>query len=309
MAEFRRARLGATLSLMAGLTLAGCATAAQESTPRLSSEELATQIGEAPTPASPPSGQQWLYGSAEGLVASHQTFRLLTAYALDKAAHRPAESVVLAPGATPADPEFIPCGDRPFAAVFDADETLLWNIGSMRVFAERKQDFDPAIWDAWERTGAGYALPLPGAVEALDTLRAAGITIIVNTNRTGGNAAGTEATLKAAGLGEFHHGDSLFLMGDDETGSSKDRRRETISARYCVIALGGDQLGDFAQAFNQRTLPVKERKAMAANPAIASMWGNGWFLFANPVYGPSIRGDFDDVFPAERRWTPEEGNE
>ena len=77
-----------------------------------------------------------------------------------------------------------------------------------------------------------------------EALRAAGITPIANTNRSAANAAGSEQTLAAAGLGAFKHGETLFLMGDDATGSSKDQRRATIAARWCVIAMAGDQLGD-----------------------------------------------------------------
>jgi hypothetical protein len=34
------------------------------------------------------------------------------------------------------------------------------------------------------------------------------------------------------------------------------------------------------------------------------MWGNGWFLFSNPVYGPSIRGGYDEIFKADTKWEP-----
>src|SRR3546814_2534913 len=78
---------------------------------------------------------------------------------------------------------------------------------------------------------------------------------IVNTNRTAANAKGTEDTLRAAGLGEFRHGETLFLMGDAPDGASKDGRRARIAARWCVIAMGGDQLGDFAQDRKSTRLP------------------------------------------------------
>ena len=169
---------------------------------------------------------------------------------------------------------------------------------------EKGEDFDPAIWNEWEKTGAGKALAMPGAVEALRAMRAAGVKIIANTNRTAANATGTEDSLGEAGLGEFKHGETLYLMGDDATGSSKDGRRASIAAKYCVIALAGDQLGDFAQAFNAKGLSVLDRKKLATNPAIASLWGNGWFLFSNPVYGPSIRGGYDEIFTPETKWEP-----
>ncbi len=291
---------------LAALALAGCAAQGhQVAAPVLGKEALVTQIGEKQTPASPPTGQQWLYGSAEGAIASAQVYQSMAQFVRAKALNRAIKSqVILADGATPDAPRFDSCGTKPLAAVFDADETLVWNVGAMRYMAEQGKDFDPAIWNEWEKTGAGKALAMPGAIEALKIMRDAGVTIIANTNRTAANAKGTEDALRAAGLGEFKHKETLYLMGDDATGSSKDGRRAAIAAKYCVIALAGDQLGDFAQAFNTKGLSIADRKSLATNPAIAPYWGNGWFLFSNPVYGPSIRGGYDEIFTPETKWEP-----
>lgn len=291
---------------LSAFALAGCAAQAEQTAaPTISTEALVTQIGEKPTPVSPPTGQQWLYGSAEGAIASAQAYQSLAQYVRAKAMNRAIKTqVVLADGSTPDAPRFNSCESKQLAAVFDADETLIWNVGAMRYMAEQGKDFDPAIWNEWEKTGAGKALAMPGAIEALKAMREAGVTIVANTNRSTANAKGTEDTLRAAGLGEFKHGETLFLMGDDATGSSKDGRRATIAAKYCVIALAGDQLGDFANAFNAKGISVADRKKLATNPAIAELWGNGWFLFSNPVYGPSIRGGYDEIFTPETKWEP-----
>jgi 5'-nucleotidase (lipoprotein e(P4) family) len=278
---------------LVSLALSACST--------VQSEPIAPA---APAPVAAPAvpmGQQWLYGSAEGAIAARQTFGALVSYAQAKAAARPADSVII----DEATGRPVPCGDKPLAAVFDADETLIWNVGSMRWFAMQGQDFDPAIWDQWEKTGTGKALAMPGALEAMAALRAAGITPIANTNRSTANAKGSEATLAAAGLGDFKHGETLFLMGDDADGSSKDMRRAMIAARWCVVAMAGDQLGDFRNAFNKPELPPLQRRALAMAAPYDALWGNGWFLFANPVYGPSIRGGFEDIFPAETHWEPQ----
>lgn len=299
----------AALTMGAAIALAGCATAqapqaAAPAAPALTPAQIASQVGEAATPDSPPAGQQWLFGSAEGSITMRQGWDSIAAYTEAMARNRPAASVVLEPGATAADPRRVPCGDKPLAAVFDADETLLWNLGAMRQFALRNQAFDPALWLAWERTGAGHAVATPGSIEALNRMRAAGITVIVNTNRTQGNAEGTIATLRAAGLGDFVHGQTLYLMGDAPDGSGKDGRRAMISARYCVVALVGDQLGDIADLFNERSLTVSARRERAESAAFAGLWNHGWFVLPNPVYGPSIRGNFDDIFPPQSRWEP-----
>lgn len=298
---------------LGALALAGCAAQAEQAAvPALSKEALATQIGEKPTPMSPPTGQQWLYGSAEGSIASAQVYKAITTYVLRKAAERPMSSVIIQDvielDGDPKDiqPGFETCGNKPLAAVFDADETLIWNVGAMRYMAEQGKDFDPAIWSEWEKTGAGKALAMPGAVMALKAMRDAGVTIIANTNRSAANAKGSEDALRAAGLGEFKHGETLFLMGDTPGGSSKNGRRSRIASKYCVIAMAGDQLGDFWQLFNDKANSVSDRKALvlANYPAITSLWGNGWFLFSNPVYGPSIRGGYDEIFTPETKWEP-----
>uniref|UniRef100_UPI003593B3B3 HAD family acid phosphatase n=1 Tax=Blastomonas sp. TaxID=1909299 RepID=UPI003593B3B3 len=273
-----------------GVVLSACSTT--QTTPVASAPVAAPAV---------PMGQQWLYGSAEGAIASQQAFGALTDYAIARAQARPVNSVII----DEASGNFVPCGDKPMAAVFDADETLIWNMGSMRWFAMRGQQFDAKTWENWEKTGAAKAVAMPGAVEAMAALRGVGITPIANTNRTSANAKGSEDALRLAGLGTFRHGDTLFLMGDDATGSSKDERRATIAARWCVVAMAGDQLGDFRNAFNKPELPPQARKAMAMQKPYADLWGRGWFLFSNPVYGPSIRGGFDEIFPADTHWEPQ----
>lgn len=285
-----------SLGIAATLLLAGCATVPAE---------VATAPALPPTPAEaakPPAQLQYLYGSPEAAVAVRATNARIADYGLWRSKARPKDSVVLAPGATIDAPAFEPCGDKPFAAVFDADETLIWNLGPMRIFAQ--SGYDPKIWDQWEKTGAGKAVAMPGSVEMVTKLRAAGITVIANTNRSAANAQGSEDTLRAAGLGEFKHGETLFLMGDDADGSSKDGRRATIASKYCVIILGGDQLGDFSQQFNVKDLPAAQRMALATSAAAAALWDKGWFLFPNPVYGPWEKLGWDDAFPSDKQWEP-----
>lgn len=257
----------------------------------------------------PSGGQQWLFGSAEASVVMRQTWSTIASYVEATAAEAPTYGVVLAPDTSPVQPGFLACEGKPLAAVFDADETLIWNLGSMAAFGRMGIGFDPAIWNDWEKTGAGKAVAIPGALEALARIREAGVTVIVNTNRAAENAAGTEATLKAAGIGDFTHGSTLFLRGDAPDGSGKDGRRMMISENYCVIALVGDQLGDIADPFNAKTLSVLDRKVLTQAPAIADLWGHGWFVLPNPVYGPSIRGGFDDIYPEATHWAPSAASE
>ena len=291
------------LALVASLALAGCATAP------VSSPAAPAHSPAAVAPALPavPSGMQWLYGSGESAASSLQAYRALRDHVLAAARARPAESVTLAPGSTLAAPAFLPCGDRPLAVILDADETAIQNLGYEYDEAANGRSYDQARWDRWERTGADKVLPIPGAVEALQAVRGAGVTVIFITNRKAANAAFTEQALNHAGVGPARHGETLFLQGDDALGSGKDGRRARVAERYCVVAMAGDQLGDFSDLFNAKGLPVAERRRAAAS--FGGKWGAGWFMLSNPVYGPSLRGTLDEIFPADRRWKdPQEGS-
>ena len=144
---------------------------------------------------------------------------------------------------------------------------------------------------------------VPGAKAALDAARKAGVTVIFNSNRTAESAAATEKALENVGLGPAVHKQTLWLKGDDGGGSAKDGRRWAIATGYCVVALVGDQLGDFSDLFNDPALSPALRRGLTGQKGIGELWGNGWFMLPNPVYGPALKGGLDDVFPSDLRWT------
>ena len=192
--------------------------------------------------------------------------------------------------------------------MFDVDETVLLNTGYEYWQALMGKAFDPAEWKQWADQGAGIAPPVPGAVTGLRRLREAGITVIFNTNRNSDTAAGTVAALEAAGAGPAVHLETLYLRGDDDMGSRKDGRRAMIAESYCVIAMAGDNLGDFADVFNADESAIAPRRAMVARGEYAQLWGNGWFLMPNPVYGGWQHGSVGEVFPPATRWKPTPGD-
>jgi 5'-nucleotidase (lipoprotein e(P4) family) len=294
----------ARAALIGAFALAGCVAA-----PPVPPQPVSAAPAAAPAPRVPAT-MQWLYGSGEGGASSIQAYHGFRDYVLAAARSRPRDSVVLAPGSTFDAPRFLPCGDRPLAVVLDVDETAIQNLGYEYDEARRGLSYDQERWNRYERTGAAAVAPMPGAVTALRAIRGAGITVVFNSNRLAAHAAQNAAAIEGAGLGPARPGETLFLQGDIAPGSAKDPRRAAISERYCVIAMAGDQLGDFSDLFHARGLAVAERRRRATSGPFASLWGNGWFILANPVYGSGLRGDFDDVFPADKRWSdPARGNE
>ncbi|AQR76031.1 hypothetical protein BXU08_18905 [Sphingomonas sp. LM7] len=253
-----------------------------------------------------PAGMQYLYGSGEAAALSIQAYQAMwnylkveIGYRRDKAKIR---SVVLTPGSTLDNPQFEPCGKRPLAVVLDIDETALLNLGYERDEAARGGSYDAARWARWEQTGADKVAAVPGAAEALAAARREGFTVIFNSNRSAATAAQTAAALDHAGLGPAALFDTLWLRGEGET-SGKDARRQKIAQRFCIVAMAGDQLGDFSDLFNTPDAPVLARRNSVEGTLLAPLWGAGWFMLPNPVYGTGLKGGVDDIFPPDMRWT------
>ena len=262
-----------------------------------------------PPPGSVPPGMQYLYGSGEASAISIQAYLALADFLVarggDFAVGHPVSSVVLAPDATLAAPKFLKCGpkQRP-AVVLDVDETALMNLGYEADDSQRNGPYDQKRWDRWEQSGVTAVAAVPGAIETLRAARASGIEVVFNSNRNTANATATIDALTLAGLGPVVHFQNLWLKGDDATGGGgKDARRWAISAKYCVIAMVGDQLGDFSDLFNDPNLTPAQRRALTNSPKLRMLWGHGWFVLPNPVYGTALKGNIDDVFPKDRRWT------
>ncbi|HEX6783143.1 MAG TPA: HAD family acid phosphatase [Sphingomicrobium sp.] len=276
--------------LLAGMCvlLAGCAaTPAPSPTP----VAAAGSVGPA---------YQFEFGSGEAGALQMSAFHALIAYAKDKAAHRPENSVVVGQGSPMVNAKFVPCGDKPLAVVFDVDETLILNLG-FEARAAAGEPYSQPRWDRWERTGGPDVIAMPGAEHAIDELKGLKITPIFISNRNAASASATEAMLNALQLGPAKHGENLFLQGDDASGGKKDGRRWRVAERYCVVAMVGDQLGDFSDRFND-PMPVAQRRQLAIHSSAGGLWGKGWFVLPNPVYGTALKGGLDDIFPADKRW-------
>jgi len=253
-----------------------------------------------------PPGMQYLYGSGEAAALSYQAYLgvidTVIAKSSDRAVGQAVSSVVLKPGATLDAPAFETCDKKPLAVVLDVDETALLNLGYEADDSQRNGPYDQSRWERWERTGAGAVTATPGMVELARVSAAAGVTLVFNSNRMATNAAQTEAALTGAGLGPVEHLRNLWLQGDAGTGGAKDARRTAIAAKYCVIAMVGDQLGDFSDLFNASGLDPVARRALAQSRMVKILWGHGWFILPNPVYGSGLKGDLDTVFPRDKRW-------
>lgn len=303
-----------TTALM--LAAAGCAT----TTPPAPVAFAAAP--EPPPPASPappppprvsPALQAatWSFGTGETAALSHQAFGQLTRYVaaeLPKLRRRaPYASAVLDDTAT-AVRRCTPATQRRPAVIFDVDETLLMNIGHGYDQTRLDRPYDPAIWSRWERESVDLVQPLPGAVTALARLRAQGVTLLYVSNRSAANAAFTARAIDRAGLGPALHLENMLLQGDLDPSSRKDSRRARFAQAYCVVALVGDQMGDFTDTIDQppgapAKRPLLERRA-EVDTRWASRFGRGWFILPNPMYGGwnTPAATLDQTVPPNLRW-------
>lgn len=232
-------------------------------TPEARALALRLQASAAASPAAP--------ASAESAAASLQAYQSLWAYVERQVAARKAgeavRSVVLAEGATLDAPRYVPCEAKPFAILFDLDESAT---GS-----------DPdARFRRWIGDGSDQVSAVPGAVEGIDALRREGVQAIFTSGRrpSGNNAAA--AMLARLGFGDFVPGKTLILRGG-EPPIPGDHVRRTVAASYCVVAIVGDALGDFSDSFDAGD--AARRPAAATETMVAPLWGAGWFLLPNPV--------------------------
>jgi predicted secreted acid phosphatase len=261
-----------------------------------------------------PAGMQYLYASGEADALTRTVWHALVDFV---SAHRAArKSVVLAAGTLPEAHQWLKCTkDQPLAAVFDVDETVLLNLGA-EYDAAVGTPYSDARWQQWEVHGGQKVQPSPGAVEALAALRAMHVTVIFNTNRLAIDHDQNSATIEHAGLGPAKYfadathwrEQTLYLAdGSHYPDTAKDPRRAFIASHYCVIAMAGDQLGDFSDAFTPQTkVTPLERRALTEQRGVAEMWGQGWFAFPNPVYGWGVKGDVNEVFAPAMRWPADE---
>lgn len=171
----------------------------------------------------------------------------------------------------------------PPAVIVDVDETVLDNSPYQARLIRDGKEFDEFTWDAWCREEAARATP--GALDFARAAAARGVTVFYLTNRAQHLNDATLANLKRAGFPVSERenaflGLGLVVPGCEANGSDKGCRRELIGRTHRVLAMVGDQLGDFIDVENN-TPAARE----AAAAPYAGWFGERWFMLPNPTYG------------------------
>jgi len=237
-------------------------------------------LGATAAPPAPATSILWMQSSAEYRALCLQTYRL-AAQALPGLleAHRAS-----AAGGNVTKP----------VVVMDLDETVLDN---SRFNAQRLLEglpYSPALWQCWLEKHRDCVALVPGALAFIREARRLGIEAAFISNRPESHRAATVETLVALGVLDSAEAVSrhpVLLQLKIDSSGKETRRQALAGAGWAILALFGDNLDDFSEAFERGALDLslgnaaarEERKARV--DARADRWGMQWFVLPNPSYG------------------------
>jgi 5'-nucleotidase (lipoprotein e(P4) family) len=174
----------------------------------------------------------------------------------------------------------------PTAVILDLDETVLDNTVYQARLLRDGTSYDTKSWGRW--VGAGEAEAVPGAREFIAAARRLGHTVFYISNRdctapppTASDPCpaktATMRNLVALGIDPRPEPDRMLLRNErpEWNVGLKTHRRAFVAANYRIVALVGDDLGDF----------VDPRQFIGDRERLEPRFGNTWFVLPNPVYG------------------------
>ena len=161
------------------------------------------------------------------------------------------------------------------AIITDLDETILDNSYNEAQLIKDGKGYSPANWKRW--TNLSAATGVPGAVEFLQYAKQKGITIFYVSNRDTSEVKTTLINLQKLQLPDADTSHMLFLTNT----SSKEARRQIIMKDFRVVLLLGDNLNDFTQAFEKRS--IADRKIEVDK--VKQEWGKKFIVLPNSTYG------------------------
>lgn len=177
------------------------------------------------------------------------------------------------------------------AIITDLDETILDNSYSEAQLIKENKENNSATWKRW--TDKSMATAVPGAVEFLQKAHAKGISIFYISNRDSAAIQSTLVDLRRLGLPDADTAHFLFLINT----SSKESRRQVIMDRYKVEMLLGDNLNDFMNVFEKKSIALRFEET----DKVKEDWGKRFIVLPNSTYGEWENALYD----YERNLTPQ----
>jgi 5'-nucleotidase (lipoprotein e(P4) family) len=250
-------RLLAFLLVLALPAFAACRSAAPAGAPQPPAAPSASPPrAEAPSQKPLSNAIRWTRDSAEHRALFLQIYAAASAHVQQEAARRPGGG---------------------WAAVLDADETVIDNSLYQLERERAGLPFDGPSWHAW--TERREAVPLPGARAFLARVRELGGRIAIVTNRTVSECPDTEAVFRAHALAF-----DVMLCKPDAGPSDKNPRFESVVKGTTstglppleIVAFVGDNIYDF---------PALSQAIRKQGDEAFSDFGVRFFALPNPMYG------------------------
>lgn len=164
----------------------------------------------------------------------------------------------------------------PRAIVVDIDETVLDNSMSNALSAKTNVPFNTKDWYAYAELRKSKAVP--GAVDFLNYAMSRGVTIYYISNRDEVQRQATIDNLKSVG---FKNVVSENVMLRQNGQSPKGPRRDVVSAKYRIVLLVGDNLDDFSEVFERKSIAERYAEVEKAH----DQWGKRFIVLPNAMYG------------------------
>ncbi len=165
--------------------------------------------------------------------------------------------------------------NRPRAIAVDIDETILDNSPSQAKAIRNRVAFNLPDWYAWGELRSAKALP--GSVDFLNYAVSEGVKIFYVSNRDEVQKQATIDNLKSVGLRDISSENVLLRTSE----SGKEPRRQVILQKYRLVLLMGDNLDDFSDVFERKS--VTDR--FAETDKFKDEWGKRWIVLPNAMYG------------------------
>jgi len=165
--------------------------------------------------------------------------------------------------------------EKPKVIVTDIDETVLDNSAYEVHQTLQDKNYESDAWYQW--SSMIKADTVPGSLNFLKYAASKGIEIFYITNRS---EKERDFTLKNLQKFNFPDANSEHLFPMQNT-SSKEERRQNISANHTIVMLMGDNLGDFSSLFDKKNTDERNQNVNS----VAAEFGSRFIVLPNPVYG------------------------
>lgn len=163
----------------------------------------------------------------------------------------------------------------PRAVVVDIDETVLDNSPAQAYAIKNRLPFNLKDWYAWGEMRKAKAVP--GAVDFLNYAASKGVKVFYVTNRDEMQKQATMDNLKNAGFFDITPENVILRT----TESTKEPRRQAIAAKYRIVLLMGDNLDDFSNVFEKKSVADRFTEVDKAR----EVFGKRFIVLPNAIYG------------------------